>query len=418
MQKLKIKGGKNLTGLIKVSGAKNSVVALIPAAILSDEGVTIDNIPNISDTNALIDILKLLNCKTTYKDETLTIDTSNMNNITIPRELSKKLRASYYFMGALLSKYKKVEMYFPGGCNIGERPINLHIKGFEELGAKVTIEEDKYIIEAKELIGNKIYLDIASVGATINIMLAASKAKGTTIISNAAKEPEIVNVATLLNNMGAKVYGAGTSEITIKGVSKLGSAQIEVIPDRIEAATYIIIGSLLGKDLVVSGIIKEHLDSLYYKLKDMGADIIITHNYAVLNASKDLKSIKIKTTVFPGFVTDMGQPMQVLLTQATGNSIFEETIYENRMGHVPYLQKMGAKIEVSCNRIATINGPTELHGEEVEATDLRAGAAMVIAGLIANGTTTISSIGHILRGYENIVSKLQGIGAEIEIIEE
>lgn len=418
MQKLKIKGGKELTGLIKVSGAKNSVVALIPAAILSDEGVTIDNIPNISDTNALIDILKLLNCKTTYKDETLTIDTSNMNNITIPRELSKKLRASYYFMGALLSKYKKVEMYFPGGCNIGERPINLHIKGFEELGAKVTIEEDKYIIEAKELIGNKIYLDIASVGATINIMLAASKAKGTTIISNAAKEPEIVNVATLLNNMGAKVYGAGTSEITIKGISKLGSAQIEVIPDRIEAATYIIIGSLLGKDLVVSGIIKEHLDSLYYKLKDMGADIKITHNYAVLNASKDLKPIKIKTTVFPGFVTDMGQPMQVLLTQATGNSIFEETIYENRMGHVPYLQKMGAKIEVSCNRIATINGPTELHGEEVEATDLRAGAAMVIAGLIANGTTTISSIGHILRGYENIVSKLQGIGAEIEIIEE
>lgn len=418
MQKLKIKGGKELTGLIKVSGAKNSVVALIPAAILSDEGVTIDNIPNISDTNALIDILKLLNCKTTYKDETLTIDTNNMNNVTIPRELSKKLRASYYFMGALLSKYKKVKMYFPGGCNIGERPINLHIKGFEELGAKVTIEEDKYIIEAKELIGNKIYLDIASVGATINIMLAASKAKGTTIISNAAKEPEIVNVATLLNNMGAKVYGAGTSEITIKGVRKLGSAQIEVIPDRIEAATYIIIGSLLGKDLVVSGIIKEHLDSLYYKLKDMGADIKITHNYAVLNASKDLKSIKIKTTVFPGFVTDMGQPMQVLLTQATGNSIFEETIYENRMGHVPYLQKMGAKIEVSCNRIATINGPTELHGEEVEATDLRAGAAMVIAGLIANGTTTISSIGHILRGYENIVSKLQGIGAEIEIIEE
>lgn len=415
---MKIKGGKQLTGLIKVSGAKNSVVALIPAAILSDEEVTIDNIPNIADTNALIDILKELNCGTKYKDETLTINTKNMNNVIIPKELSQKLRASYYFMGALLSKYKRVEMYFPGGCNIGARPINLHIKGFESLGAKVTIEDDKYIIEAQELIGNRIYLDIASVGATINIMLAASKAKGTTIISNAAKEPEIVNVATLLNNMGAKIYGAGTSEITIKGISKLGKAQVEVIPDRIEAATYIIIGALLGKDLKVSNIIREHLEALYFKLKDMGADINIYDNYAILNANKDLKPIKIKTSVFPGFVTDMGQPMQVLLTQAKGNSIFEETIYENRMGHIPYLQKMGADIDVFDNCLANINGPTPLHGESVEATDLRAGAAMIIAGLIANGTTTISSIGHILRGYENIVSKLKGIGASIEVVEE
>ncbi|MGM9834674.1 MAG: UDP-N-acetylglucosamine 1-carboxyvinyltransferase [Bacilli bacterium] len=418
MQKIKINGGNELNGLIKVSGDKNSVVALLPAAILSDEEVIIDNVPNITDTDNLINILKLLNCEVTYKDKSVKIDTRNMNNVTIPKELSKKLRASYYFMGAMLSKYKKVEMYFPGGCNLGARPINFHIKGFEELGAKVTIDDDKYTIEADELKGANIYIETISVGTTINLMLAATKAKGVTIISNAAKEPQVINVASLLNNMGAKISGAGTTQIRIEGVDHLSSARIEVIPDRIEASTYMIAGALLGKELIISGIIKEHIDALYNKLKEMGADIKLVDNYLIINASNNIKASNIKTTVFPGIVTDMGQPLQVLLTQANGTSVFEETIYEQRMKHVPYLKKMGADIEVKENKIATINGPTSLHGEEVEATDLRAGAAMVIAGLIAKGTTTISSIEHILRGYENIVAKLQDVGADIEIIEE
>ena len=260
MKKLLIKGGKKLTGEIKISGAKNSVVALIPAAILSDNIVTLYNVPNISDTNALINIIKLLNGQVTYEDETMIIDSSKIENKVIPEELSQKLRASYYFMGALLSKFKYAEMYFPGGCNIGSRPIDFHISGFQKMGAEVSVEGNKYIIKAKKLHGADIYLDFASVGATINLMLAAVKADGETNIYNAAKEPEIVNIATLLNNMGAKIIGAGTSEIKIKGVETLGSGVIDVIPDRIEAGTYLIIGALLGKDLTISGIIEEHLD--------------------------------------------------------------------------------------------------------------------------------------------------------------
>lgn len=418
MKKIKIQGGNKLKGTIKISGAKNSIVALIPAAILSDEEVIIDNVPNISDTSALIDILNLLNCKTSYDDETIKIDTTQMQNKEIPEKLSKKLRASYYFMGALLSKYKKVEIYIPGGCNIGSRPINFHIKGFEELGAKVEIIDNKYIITAQELIGTRLYLDFASVGATINLMLAAVKAKGITTICNAAKEPEIVNVASLLNNMGAKIFGAGTSEIRIEGINKLSKARIEAIPDRIEAATYMIIGSLLGEDLEISGIIKEHVEALYHKLKDMGVPIVIKESSAIVSAPKTYNPVNIKTLVFPGFVTDMGQPMQVLLTQATGKSIFEETIYENRMGHIKHLQNMGANIKQVNNKLVYINGPTKLIGANVEATDLRAGAAMIIAGLIAQGETKIQSIEHILRGYDKIIDKLTNVGAKIKIEEE
>lgn len=412
-----IEGGKELTGTIKISGAKNSAVALIPAAILSDSEVMIDNVPNISDTYALLEILKLLKCEVNYQDNKVTINTTDMENILIPEEYANKLRASYYFMGALLGKYKKVEIYFPGGCNIGIRPINLHLKGFESLGAKVEIDGNKYTITAPELIGNNIYLDIASCGATVNLMLAAVKAQGVTKIKNAAKEPEIVNLATLLNNMGAKIYGAGTSEITIYGVEKLGSAKVEVIPDRIEAGTYMIIGALLGKNLVITDIIKEHNEALYSKLRDMGVDIQITENCAIVNKSENLKPVNIKTSVFPGFVTDLGQPMQVLLTQADGLSIFEETIFENRIGHVPYLQKMGADITLNGSLI-NIKGKSYLTGTSVEATDLRAGAAMVIAGLIASGTTEVYKIEHILRGYDGIVEKLNAVGANIKIVEE
>ena len=417
MKQLIIEGQKELTGEIKISGAKNSVVALIPAAILSDEEVTLYNVPNISDTKALMDIIELLNGKVDYKNETMKIDTSKIENKVVPESLSKKLRASYYFMGALLSKFKYAEIYFPGGCNIGSRPIDFHINGFKKLGAEVTIEGNKYIFKAEKLKGARIYLDFASVGATINIMLAAVKAEGTTHISNAAKEPEIVNIASLLNNMGAKIRGAGTSEIVIEGVEKLGKGVIDVIPDRIEAGTYTIIGALLGKDLKISGIIEDHIDALLSKLKEMGVDIKVKNNSLVINKPEQFKAINVKTLVFPGFATDLGQPMSVLLTQADGMSIFEETIYENRMGHIKYLQKMGANIRVN-DRTAIIVGKTPLKGEEVVATDLRAGAAMVIAGLIAKGTTKVNEIEHILRGYENIVEKLTGVGADISIKED
>ena len=414
MKQMIIEGQHELSGEIKISGAKNSVVALIPAAILSDDEATLYNVPNISDTKSLIDIIELLNGKIEYKDEVMKIDTSKIENKVVPEEMAKKLRASYYFMGALLAKYNYAEIYFPGGCNIGSRPIDFHINGFKKLGAEVIIEGNKYIFKAKKLKGARIYLDFASVGATINIMLAATKAEGTTYISNAAKEPEIVNVASFLNSMGAKITGAGTSEIKIIGVKKLHKGVIDVIPDRIEAGTYIIIGSLIGKKLTISGIIEEHIDALLSKLREMGVDLVVDKNKVVINHPKKYKAINVKTLVFPGFATDLGQPMSVLLTQADGMSIFEETIYENRMGHIKYLQKMGANIRQS-EKTAIITGPTKLKGEEVVATDLRAGAAMVIAGLIAKGKTTVNDIDHILRGYENIVEKLTNVGAKITL---
>ncbi len=416
MKQLIINGNKQLSGEIKISGAKNGVVALIPAAILSDEGVTLYNVPNISDTKSLLDILDLLNCNVEYKDEVLKIDTKQLENKVIKEELAKRLRASYYFMGALLAKFNYVEIYFPGGCNIGSRPIDYHINGFKKLGAEVEIDGNKYVFKTKKLKGADIYLDFASVGATINIMLAAVKAEGKTTISNAAKEPEIVNVASFLNSMGAKITGAGTSEIKIEGVKHLKKGVIDVIPDRIEAGTYVIAGALMGKDLKISGVIEEHIEALLSKLKEMGVEIKKEKKSLIINKPKKYKPINIKTLVFPGFPTDLGQPVSVLLTQADGVSIFEETIYENRMGHIKYLQKMGANIRVN-DRTAIFMGPTPLKGEEVVATDLRAGACMVLAGLTAKGTTIINEIDHILRGYENIVEKLQNAGADIRIKE-
>ena len=416
MKQLVINGNKKLKGEIKISGAKNSVVALIPAAILSDEGATLYNVPDIADTKSLLDILDLLNCNHIYKNEILTIDKNKLENKVIKEELSKKLRASYYFMGALLAKFNYVEIYFPGGCNIGSRPIDFHINGFKKLGAEVEIEGNKYIFKAKKLKGASIYLDFASVGATINIMLAAVKAEGKTTISNAAKEPEIVNIASFLNSMGAKITGARTSEIKIEGVKHLKKGVIDVIPDRIEAGTYIIAGALMGNNLKISGIIEDHIEALLSKIEQMGVEVKRERNSLIISKPKSYKPINIKTLVFPGFPTDLGQPVSVLLTQADGMSIFEETIYENRMGHIKYLQKMGANIRVN-DRTAIIVGPTKLKGEEVVATDLRAGACMVLAGLTAKGTTIINEIDHILRGYENIVEKLQNVGADIRIKE-
>lgn len=417
MKIIEIEGQKELSGTIRVSGAKNATVALIPAAILTDEEATICNVPEITDTEALCEILEVLNVKVNRSTESLVINPKDMINTEIEEKYSKKLRASYYFMGALLGKYKKAVMHFPGGCSIGARPIDLHLKGFEALGAKVTSNKNQYIVEAEELKGANIYLDIASVGATINIMLAAVKAKGTTIIDNAAKEPEIVNVATFLNNMGAKITGAGTSRIKIVGVNKLHKCFHEVIPDRIEAGTYLIIGALCGNNLKIDNMIPEHLEALTSKLEEMGIELEKGIDYiTIIGKNEKYKNTNIKTAVYPGFPTDLQQPFTVLLTQANGKSKVTETIWENRFMHIPYLKDLGADIEVK-NQTATIIGPTELKGTQVVATDLRAGAAMVAAGLLASGTTTITNVEHILRGYEDIIEKLTDVGAKIKLKE-
>lgn len=416
MKQIKINGGYTLTGTINIGGAKNSAVALIPAAILCSGTATIFNIPQISDTVSLIEILEYLGAKVNFSNDTMTIDSTNIENKEIPEEISKKLRASYYFMGAMLSKYKKVTMYFPGGCKIGERPINLHLKGFEMLGAKVKCDGNKYTVEAEKLTGTNIYLDIASVGATINIMLAATLANGTTTIENAAKEPEIVNVATFLNTMGAKITGAGTSEIKIVGVTKLKSSFHEVIPDRIEAGTYIIAGALIGNNLKINNIIPDHVESLTSKLSEIGVPLEIGNDYIIVSKSDTLKNSNIKTLVYPGFPTDLQQPITALLTQCKGTSSIEETVWENRFMNVEYLNKMGANITVN-NKTALIKGPTNLVGKKVVATDLRAGACLILAGLIAKGETTITNVEHILRGYEKIIEKLTNIGAKISLDE-
>ena len=416
MKQIKIKGKNKLTGTIRISGAKNAAVALIPAAILSDEEVTICNVPEISDINSLEEILKYLGVKFSRATESIIINAKDMTNKEIPEDISRKLRASYYFMGALLSKYKKVEMYFQGGCNIGSRPINLHLDGFKKLGATIIEENDKYTIEAKKLVGTKIDLELASVGATINIILAATKAKGITTITNAACEPEIKNVCDLLNSMGAKITGAGTSTIKIKGVSKLKKGYVEVIPDRIEAGTYIIIGSLIGENLKIDNIIPEHLEALTTKLIESNANIEIGRDYVLTSASQELKSVDVETYYFPGFPTDLQQPFSVYLTQAKGVSTLKETIYENRFMHIPYLNRMGANIKIDGDKLK-IKGKTPLEGKMVTSTDLRGGAAMIVAGLIAKGTTTINDVEHILRGYEGIVEKLSLVGAKIEIRE-
>ena len=419
MPKIKIEGGHKLSGTITVGGAKNSVVALIPAALLSNDVCNINKVPNISDKDALIDILKVLSVNASFKETSIIIDSTNLQNKVIPEDLSQKLRASYYFMGVLLAKFKHVEMYLPGGCNIGTRPIDLHLKGFEALGAKVFHDEKthKYTLEADELIGTRIKLDFASVGATINIMYAACLAKGTTILENAAKEIEIINIADFLNKMGAKIKGAGTSTITIEGVEKLKGATIDVIPDRIEAGTYLMIGAMIGDNLSVCGIEPSQLKALFDKFDDMGIKYKIFDDKVTISKSNNIMPINIKTLVYPGFPTDLGQPMSVLLTQANGTSYFEETIWEKRMQHVKYLNMMGANIKLQDNTHSIINGPTKLKGCHINATDLRGGAALVMAGLIAEGTTTISNIEYILRGYENLINKLSKVGADIKIID-
>lgn len=412
-QVIKIEGGHQLEGEVTISGAKNATVALIPAAVLANGPVTIVGIPQIADVNNLCEILNILNIEVTkVADDHLIIDPTNMKNTDLVQDAVTKLRASYYFMGALLGKYGHVRMKMPGGCYLGPRPIDLHIKGFEALGAEVKFEKGCYEITAKELIGTKIFLDIASVGATINIMMAAVYAKGRTTIENAAKEPEIIDVATLLNKMGAKVRGAGTNVITIDGVDNLMGCFHEIIPDRIEAGTFIVIAAACAKKMRINNVIPQHLESLLSKLDEMDVNMHVGIDYVEVEESKDLKGTDVTTKPYPGFATDLQQPLTVLMTQAKGESKVEDTIYPERFKHCYELTKMGANIEVR-NGEADIEGPTPLGGTEVVATDLRCGAAMVVAGLIADGVTTISDIYHIDRGYSELDKKLTALGAKI-----
>ena len=416
MKILEIEGNRPLAGTIHIGGAKNSVVALIPAAILTNNKVTLTNVPDISDVNVLEEMLEYMNVDIKRASQSIVIDPSQMENKLIPDELSNKLRASYYFMASLLAKYKKVNMYFPGGCRIGSRPIDQTLKVFKLLGATVREENCLFTISAEKLIGNTIDLDMPSVGATVNAIIVGSLAEGTTIVNNAAREPEIVNLADMLNKMGAKITGAGTSTIKIVGVEKLDGCFHEVIPDRIEAGTYVLLGCLVGNFLRIDNIVPEHLKSLTDKLLEMGADLEINQDSIVANSHNGLIATDIETQGYPGFPTDLQQPFVTLLTQATGESHVSEKIYENRFMNIPYLNKMGANIHTE-GRNATILGATKLKGTIVEATDLRAGASLLLAGMKAEGKTVIKNIEYILRGYEEIIEKLTNVGAKIEIKE-
>lgn len=413
-QVIKIEGGHKLNGTVRISGSKNATVALIPAAILANGPVTICGVPNISDVKSLSVLLTDLGVDVISKNpENIVIDPTHMENRPMVQDAVTKLRASYYFMGALLGKYGHVEMKMPGGCYLGPRPIDLHLKGFEALGAKVKYEHGAYIIDAEQLVGTKIFMDICSVGATINIMMAAVYAKGRTTIENAAKEPEIIDVATLLNKMGAKIRGVGTNVITVDGVEHLDGCFHEIIPDRIEAGTYIVLAAAAAEEVTVENIIPQHLESLLSKLDEIGIDMEVGVDRVNIKGGKQkLRATDIKTLPYPGFATDIQQPLTALLTQAEGQSIVTETIYTERFKHCYELNKMGANINV-MSASAMINGPTKLTGCEVSATDLRCGACLVIAGLLADGITTIHDIYHIDRGYEDLDGKLTSLGAKI-----
>lgn len=413
MTELVIKGDRTLKGEIEIGGAKNSVVALMPAAILGTI-VQIEKVPNISDVANLEEILEYLGVQITKKDDTYFLDMTNIENKPFGEKRATKLRASYYFMGALLAKFGECEIYHPGGCVIGERPIDIHLKGFKKLGAIIIEEDNKYKISAKKLIGTTIDLNFPSVGGTINIMIAATKAEGTTIINNVAMEPEIDNVIDLLNSMGAKIRRENNS-IIINGVSELGKGKVRVIPDRIEAGTYIIAGVLAGEKLKVTNIIPKHIESLIEVLQKIEADIELFDDYIIVSKGKTLKPISVIAEPYPGFPTDLQQPLTTLLSTANGVSYITETIYENRFRNIEYLNQMGTDIEINGNQI-TIKGPSKLKGCNVVSTDLRAGACLVLAGLAASGETRISSIEHIIRGYEHLTEKLSKINADIKIV--
>ena len=419
MKKIVIHGGRPLKGEVTINGAKNSVVALIPAVILADDIVTLDGVPDISDVDSLIEIMIAMGASVTSSEDSLTIDPRGIQNVPMPYGKINSLRASYYFYGSLLGRYGEATVGLPGGCDLGPRPIDLHLKAFEAMGAKMTMDGNYMNLSTggQQLKGASIYMDTVSVGATINTMLAAVKAKGRTIIENAAREPEIIDVATLLNNMGAHIRGAGTDIITIEGVPHLHGTRHQVIPDRIEAGTYIALAAAIGQGIQINNVLYEHLESFIAKLEEMGVRMTVSEDSIFVEEQQTLRAINIKTSPYPGFATDLQQPITPLLLTATGHGKITDTIYEKRVNHVAELAKMAGKISTSSDQIV-YEGPNQLQGAQVKATDLRAGAALVIAGLMAQGKTEITNIEFILRGYSNIIEKLTSLGADIQLIEE
>lgn len=417
MEKFMIHGGNELFGEVNISGAKNAAVAILPAAILASEPVRIENLPNISDVNLMVRIISEMGAGVKLINKhTIEIDPTKLNpDSVVPYELASKCRASYYFIGAMLGRFKKAEVAMPGGCDFGVRPIDLHIKGFKALGAEVEVINGMVCAHAKKLTGSSVYMDIVSVGATMNVMLASVLAQGLTVIENAAKEPHIVDLALFLNSMGADIRGAGTDTIKIKGVEKLHGCSYSIIPDQIEAGTYMVAAAACGGNVLVKNVIPKHLESISAKLEEAGAKIV-EYDDAIRVARNrkhcGLKKCNVKTMPHPGFPTDMQPQMAVLLSIAEGTSILSESVWDNRFQYVGQLIRMGADIQVD-GKTAVITGVKELTGVSVRATDLRAGAAMVIAGLVARGETQVEDIQYIDRGYEDIVEKLTALGASI-----
>ena len=416
MEKYIIRGGNKLQGEVSISGAKNAAVAILPAAILSDEPCIIDNVPNISDIDCAIKILTRLGADVKMLNKsTLRIDPTHIHSDTVEYELGKNMRASYYFMGALLGKIGRANVSMPGGCDLGARPIDQHLKGFQALGADNTVEYGMVRLTSNQLTGAHIYFDVVTVGGTINVMLAACKAKGLTIIENAAKEPHIVDVANFLNSMGADIMGAGTDVIKIRGVSHLHGSEYSIIPDQIEAGTFMIIAAATNGDILIRGVIPKHLEAITAKLQKIGARVVEYDDAIRVTGTGILRKTSVKTMPHPGFPTDLQPQITTLLTLANGTSIVTEDIFDNRFKYVDELRRMGADISVD-GKVAVIEGTGHLKGAPVKANDLRAGAAMIIAGLAADGVTEIENIHYIERGYEGIERKLKALGADIKKI--
>jgi UDP-N-acetylglucosamine 1-carboxyvinyltransferase len=416
MEQYIMKGGSPLVGEVVIGGAKNAALGILAAAIMSDEVVTIENLPDVSDINVMLDAIKDMGAIVNRVDRhTVKINGCSVGLCSLDFTTLKKIRASYYFIGALIGKHKEACVPLPGGCNIGTRPIDQHLKGFQALGAETTIENGCLVAKAKHLVGSHIYLDVVSVGATINIMMAASMAEGNTIIENAAKEPHIVDVANMLNSMGANIKGAGTDIIRIKGVEKFHKCEYSIIPDQIEAGTFMCAAAITKGDVTVRNIIPKHMEAVAAKLVEMGCEVSEFDDAIRVVAKERLKNTHIKTLPYPGFPTDMQPQISVVLALSSGTSVVTESIFENRFKYVAELRRMGAVIKVEGN-VAVIDGVENLSGAEISAPDLRAGAALVLAGLAANGYTVIDDIEYIMRGYEGFDEKLRSLGAVIDLV--
>ena len=417
MNQFIIKGGNPLVGDVVIGGAKNAALGILAAAIMTDDDVIVENLPDVRDINVLLEAIQEIGATVERLDQhTVRINASTIRGVSVDDEYIRKIRASYYFIGALRGKYKSAEVPLPGGCNIGSRPIDQHLKGFRALGAKIEIERGAVIAHAIDLVGSHIYLDVVSVGATINIMMAACLAEGQTTIENAAKEPHVVDVANFLNSMGANIKGAGTDIIRIRGVSRLHGTEYSIIPDQIEAGTFMCAAAITRGDITVKNVIPKHLEAISAKLIEIGCEVIEGDDEVRVVGKPRQTSTNIKTLPYPGFPTDMQPQMAVTLALAEGTSMITESIFENRFKYVDELARMGGNIKVEGN-VAVIDGVKEFTGAQVESPDLRAGAALVLAGLSASGYTVVDEIGYIQRGYEKFEEKLQGLGALIEIVD-